>query len=288
MPRLFSTTLAAALLASLPAMAQSLVDPAWLKTHLADPNVVVLDIRPEAHYAMGHVPGAVQADYETAGWRVRQPDGAAGALPPVERIAATAGALGVGDNTHAIVFGDDFAAAARIYWTIKVLGHGDVSVLNGGETAWTAAGGPEETAIAAPHPAHFTPRYDANIRAELPEVASAVAEGGETLLDARPPAQWNGTAKTPVVKAFGHLPGAVWIDQTEALTADGATLKPKAALEALFAKVGDGPVIAYCNTGHLSATDWFVLSEVLHHPNTRMYDGSLSQWTADASRPMAK
>jgi len=255
MPRLFSTTLAAALLASLPAMAQSLVDPAWLKTHLADPNVLVLDIRPEAHYAMGHVPGAVQADYETAGWRVRQPDGAAGALPPVERIAATAGALGVGDNTHAIVFGDDFAAAARIYWTIKVLGHGDVSVLNGGETAWTAAGGPEETAIAAPHPA---------------------------------PAQWNGTAKTPVVKAFGHLPGAVWIDQTEALTADGATLKPKAALEALFAKVGDGPVIAYCNTGHLSATDWFVLSEVLHHPNTRMYDGSLSQWTADASRPMAE
>ena len=96
------------------------------------------------------------------------------------------------------------------------------------------------------------------------------------------------TGETAAVRAYGHLPGAVWIDQTEALRPDGSTLKPPADLAALFARVGHQPVTVYCNTGHLAATDWFVLSEVLHRPGTKLYDASMSQWTADPNRPVAK
>ena len=63
-------------------------------------------------------------------------------------------------------------------------------------------------------------------------------------------------------------------------------LKPRAELETLFAKIGREPVTTYCNSGHLAATDWFVLSEILGHPDVKLYDGSMSQWTADASRPV--
>ncbi len=278
----------AVMLAGFTASAQPLVGPDWLAAHRADPGVIVLDIRPSAQHATGHIPGAVSADYEKGGWRVKQADGAGGALPPIEQIAATIGAYGMGDTDKAVIVGDDFGAMARVYWTIKVLGHADVSILDGGWTGWVAANQPVEAGSVTPHATVFTAHYDPSIRADLPEVAQSIATGDATLVDARPPAQWEGTAKTAAVREYGHLPGAVWIDQTGALAADGAKLKPRTELAALFAKTGDKPVTTYCNTGHLAATDWFVLSEVLHHPRTKLYDASMSQWTADPARPVVK
>ena len=146
----------------------------------------------------------------------------------------------------------------------------------------------EAAAATVRHAARFTPRYDGSIRAELPEVERTLADGKRTLIDARPPGQWEGTAKSPAVKAFGRLPHAVWIDQSDALTADGTALKPRAELVKLFGKAGAAPITTYCNTGHLAATDWFVLSEVLHHPDVRLYDASLSQWANDPSRPIVR
>lgn len=288
MPRF---SIAAALLAlapMAPAAAQPLVSADWLKAHLSDPRVVVLDIRPHTQYAAGHVPAAVSAGFEETAWRVKQDDGAAGALPPVDRIAATIAGLGVGDRDKAVIVGNDFAGEARIYWTFKVLGHTNVAILDGGQKAWVDAAAPVETAPATRQPAHFTAHLDETLRATLEDVEHDIASGGENLIDARPVEQFQGTAKSPVVRTFGHLPRAVSIDQTEALTPDGTALKPKAELAVLFARVGDKPVTTYCNTGHLSSTDWFVLSEVLHHPHTRMYDGSMSQWTANPDRPVVR
>ena len=279
----------AALLFAAPAIgAEPLVSPDWLAAHLTDPNVVVLDIRPAAETTAGHIQGAVPADYEKAGWREKQSDGAGGALPPVERISALIGGLGVGDASQAVIVSDDFGAAARVYWTFKVLGHQDVSILDGGWTAWKSAGLPVSTATVTPHPASFTAHYDPSIRAGIAEVEQELKTGSALLVDARPTTQWLGLSKSPAVKAYGHLPGAVWIDQSDALTANGTKLKPKAELAALFARTSSKPVTAYCNTGHLAATDWFVLSEVLNRKDTKLYDASLSQWTNDDSRPVVR
>lgn len=270
------------------AAADPLVSPQWLRAHLHDAGITVLDLRPGTDYVSGHIPGSIGADYEHSGWRVSEPGGAKGALPPVADIAARIGALGVGDETHAVIVGDDFGAAARIYWTFKVLGHTDVSILDGGWSGWAAdAADPVDASKVTPLPAMFSARYDPTIRADAAEIESALATGDETLLDARPPGQWSGTAKAPTVARYGHLPGAVWIDQSEALRSSGA-LKPEAELEQRFAGVGDKPVTAYCNTGHLAATDWFVLSEVLHKPGTKLYDRSLSEWASDPSRPVVR
>ena len=117
--------------------AEPLVSAAWVAAQLGNPHVVVLDLRPGGAHAQGHIPGAVSADIETAGWVAPGPRGAAGALPPVGRIAAKIGALGVGDADQVVIVADDFPAAARVYWTFKVLGHAEVSILDGGWPAWT-------------------------------------------------------------------------------------------------------------------------------------------------------
>ena len=269
------------------AQAQALVSAQWLRGHLGDAHVVVLDLRPASEHDQAHIPGAVAADYEKGGWRVKQDDGAGGALPPVPQIAATIAGYGVGDADQAVLVSDDFAAAARIYWTFKVLGHTKVSILDGGWAAWHGdAADKVQAGPVTPRPATFTPHYDAALRAELPQVEAELRDGSATLVDARPPGQWKGSEKAPTVSAYGHLPGASWVNQSEAVGEDGR-LKPKAELEKLFGQVAaDKPATTYCNTGHLAATDWFVLSEVLKHPETRLYDGSLSQYAHDPSRKL--
>ncbi|CAH2604491.1 Sulfurtransferase [Rhodovastum atsumiense] len=285
---LLALALAGATLASARA-ADPLVAGSWLETRLSDgpgtgKRLVVLDVRPAAEHAAGHVPGAVSAEYGTAGWLARQPGGAAGALPPIEQIASTIGALGVGNDDHVVIVAEHFPMAARVYWTFKVLGHAEVSVLDGGWNAWR---GPQERGPVQPQPAQFTPQYNPSLRASLTEVALAASSGAATLVDARPLAQWNGTARSPVVRTGGHLPGAVWVDQQATLAPDGR-LQPAEHQAKLFSSLPAKPVITYCNTGTLAAGDWFVLSEVLGRPNTRLYDGSMSEWTADPSRPVIR
>jgi thiosulfate/3-mercaptopyruvate sulfurtransferase len=63
-------------------------------------------------------------------------------------------------------------------------------------------------------------------------------------------------------------------------------LKPKAELEKLFGAIAQKPVINYCNTGHQAATNWFVLSELLGRHGISLYDGSMSEWTEEPSRPV--
>jgi thiosulfate/3-mercaptopyruvate sulfurtransferase len=77
------------------------------------------------------------------------------------------------------------------------------------------------------------------------------------------------------------------LDESAILTADGR-LKSRDTLALLFAPAGGKPAIVYCNAGYLSAAEWFVLTEVLHRPDTKLYEGSMSEWTSDASRPVAK
>jgi thiosulfate/3-mercaptopyruvate sulfurtransferase len=264
--------------------AEPLVSAAWLAAHLADQHVVVLDLRPVGLHLAAHIPGAVSADCVNIAWTEQTPSGAAGALPPVGRLAATIGELGVGDADQVTIVSDDFAGAARVYWTFKVLGHAEVSILDGGMRAWT---GPLANGRVAQRPATFTVHYDGSVRAGLPDVAAAISTGDATLVDARPMSQWNGSERSPIVRVGGHLPGAVSIDQGKALAPDGR-LRPQAELAALFADTGSKPAIAYCNAGHLSATDWFVMSEVLHRPGVRLYDGSMSEWAANPSRPVQR
>jgi thiosulfate/3-mercaptopyruvate sulfurtransferase len=271
-----------------------LVSAQWLKEHQGDPAVVVVDVRSAIDgggaeaYVKAHIPGAVHSDYDKAGWRVTR-NGVPFMLPNKAELEKLIGETGIDEDTHVIVVpagvsATDFGAAARVYWTLKVAGHPAVSILDGGFAAWQAAAYPVETGKVAPAPRIFTLDLDERW---LAEVEAVERNEHVTLVDARPASFFVGKEKAPGAKAYGHIPGAINLDSATFYDPVTNRLRPKAQLEKIAESLPAGPVVAYCNTGHWAATDWFVLSVVLGRPDVRLYDGSMVEWTANAQRPIA-
>ena len=271
-----------------------LVSPQWLKDHLADPAIVVLDIRSAidggggAAYLQAHIPGAIHSDYDKAGWRVTR-NGVPFELPTVAELEKLIGETGIDEDSHVVIVpagvsATDFGAAARIYWTLKVAGHPAVSILDGGFAAWQAAAYPVEDGRNAPSPKIFSVKLDENLLAEVSDVERNVSA---TLVDARPASFFDGKEKAPASKAYGHIPGALNVDSASFYDPVTNRLRPKQVLATIARAIPVGPVVAYCNTGHWAATDWFVLSVILGRPSVRLYDGSMVEWTADPHRPVA-
>jgi thiosulfate/3-mercaptopyruvate sulfurtransferase len=236
-----------------------------------------------AEHAAGHVPGAVYVDLDDAladppGERGRHP------LPDPERFAAAMRRAGVSGSRPVVVY-DDWAgrAAARAWWLLRHHGHPDVRVLDGGWSAWQAAGGAVETgAGAAPVPGDFEPGTGdlrAVTAAEVPEVG--------VLVDARAPERYRGEVE-PIDPVAGHVPGAVNVPTDANLDAGGRFL-PAGQLRAVYAGVGataGADVAAYCGSGVTAAHD--VLAMELAGVEAALYAGSWSEWVADPGRPVAR
>jgi thiosulfate/3-mercaptopyruvate sulfurtransferase len=276
--------------------AEPLVSAQWLNSHRADANLVVVDIRSAIDgggataYAQAHIPGAVHSDYDKAGWRVMR-NNVPFMVPTVPELEKLIGELGIDEDSRVVVVPagvsyTDFGSAARAYWTLKLVGVKNISILDGGVAAWKAAGFPTESGVKAPSPKIFTATLDESLLAQEPEVETIQHSGGATLLDARPISFFTGKEKAPTAAAYGHIPGAVSLDSAKYYDAATNRLKPKLELEAISAQVPAGPAVSYCNTGHWAATDWFVLHEILGRSQVKLYDGSMTQWTADAKRPV--
>jgi len=277
-------------------MADPLVSPQWLAAHLRS-GVLVLDIRSAvdgggaAAYEAAHVPGAVHTDYVKDGWRATK-GMATGLLPDRAHLAELFAGCGITPASHVVIVGagtsaGDFSAAARVYWTLKIAGHHELSLLEGGMAAWRQAGLPVESGRNKPP---STPPYPivfvAGLRAELAAVERAVKQHDAVLLDTRSTGYFEGREKSPQAKRAGRLPDAVHVDHALSFDPASKRLKPVPELERLYA-LPNQPVMSYCNTGHQAATSWFILSEVLRRPGVSLYDGSMSEWTEDEARPVA-
>jgi thiosulfate/3-mercaptopyruvate sulfurtransferase len=267
-----------------------LVSPGWLAENLEQPGFVVVDVRGEADYAAGHVPGAVNGTYPDL-WRQRNWE-----LLPTEQLIANLASLGIANDAAVVIVpagGDatEFGNASFPQWVLRYLGHGNIAVLDGGFAGWLAAEPDRlDQTAAMPTPATFTARPDPTLRASTEEVAEAFETGSAVLVDARSPAQFRGEAKSSLVARAGHIPGAINLPNEQLYDTATHGLKPKDQLLALLpAAIADPetPIIVYCNTGHWSSIVWFVLHEVLGFTNVRLYDGSMQAWAADPQRPVA-
>ena len=277
-----------------------LVEPDWLAEHLQDPDIAVIDVRSAidgtdaAAFAAGHIPGAAYASYTGAGWRVAE-GAVPGKLPPVDQLEALIGSLGVDNNDTVVVVpagvgSTDFGSAARVYWTLKYLGHEDVTILNGGYSAWVDADGEVATGESAVTPANFTADPQPGLLADTAAVAAAQSAGGQ-LVDARPAAQYAGEAKHPAARAAGTIPGAASLEERLLVEQGTATFIDADEVRHLIDVAGirqDGPVVSFCNTGHWAATAWFALSEIGGLEGVALYDGSMTEWTQDDSRPLVQ
>jgi thiosulfate/3-mercaptopyruvate sulfurtransferase len=296
------------LLTALPAQAATpLVDVAWVKANLGKPGIVFLDVRSGAGvgkdwYLKGHIPGAVFTDYVRSGWRERTRDGVEGQLPPVDKLEVVIGAHGIDNATHVVLIPEgrsaaDMGAATRLYWTLKVLGHDTVSILDGGFTAWIADVDKDKKPVNPLQTADVVPVakvFKAKVRTEMlvtrADVQKAMA-AGTPLVDNRPYDFHVGLNKSPAAKTAGTLPGAQSIPEGWLTENNGGKFRSKAQLAKIYAnqKVAtEGAQITFCNTGHWASLGWFVSSEVLGNKQARMYSGSMAEWTQDAAAPVER
>lgn len=290
-------TLAGALMAGTAHAAEPLVGPDWLKANLADENIVVLDLREPAEegaadpYPAGHIPGAVPAPYAASGWRTTV-NNIPGMLPSEAEIEALLGRLGVENDDHVVIVSEglsssDFGAAARVYWTLEVMGHEEISVLEGGHAAWVAAGGEVETGPAGEIAAStYDATFDGTLVASLDDVKAAQA-AGVPLVDARPAAQYTGAETPKNVGVAGTIEGAVSLPHN-VLVKEGRDVIAAPTLASYREQIGvpeDGEQIAFCNTGHWASVGWFVLNKVGGNEKVKLYDGSMVEWAKAAGLP---
>lgn len=279
-----------------------LVSSAWLAKHLERDDVVILDIRSplakksRKDYEAGHIPGALYSEYPGA-WRTTR-NKVSGVLPSVEKLEAYLSELGISEDKRVVIVSDgssslDFGAAARIYWTLKTLGHKPVSILNGGYKDWVAdASRPVQKGTITPEGDFFEADFKPSLVISTDKVAAIVKAAGKDktlLLDARPLSYFKGKERHPDAKKFGRLPEAKNLDQATFFLANSSKLKATATLQTLVSSVvksKDAKVVSYCNTGHWAATNWFVMTELLGHKNVTVYDASMVGWTQNDALPI--
>lgn len=279
-------------------MSGPLITPDALAEGLSDPNLFVLDIRSAADggrqaFEAGHISGSVHSDYESDGWRVSA-DGAPGLLPSAEALSDLLGRIGLKPSDLIVIVSagrgaSDLAAAARVYWTLKTALHPRIAILDGGFRTWTTdASRPVATGPASARQMTVYPvSYDADMRSDVDRTLAAFEEKSASFIDARSASYFEGREKAGSAKVAGRIPGAWSHDYTHSVDPETLRLFPKEQLAQHFAGIGEGPVVNYCNTGHTAALNWFVLSEILGRKDVRLFDGSMTQWTQDPSRPVA-
>lgn len=281
--------------------AEPLVDVAWLKSKLGQPGIVVIDLRPaKALYLAGHIPGAVYSDYAKDGWREKNAAGVEGMLPTPEKIEALIGRLGIDNQTHVVIVPEgrsaqDMGTGTRVYWTFKVMGHDNVSILNGGFLAWVAEVDAAKKPVnplasddVKPAPKTFKAAVRKDMLIEKGDVQKALA-ASTPLIDNRPQDFYMGLSKSPAAKKAGTIPGALSIPDSWLTVNNGGMFRSKAQLAAIYKAANvptSGDQITFCNTGHWASLGWFVSSEILGNKAVKMYDGSMAEWTSDASAPV--
>ena len=270
-----------------------LVSTDWVAEHRNDPNVRIVEVDVDtAAYDQGHVPGALGWN-----WTTELCDTVVRDIVPKAKLEELLGRSGITPQTTIVLYGDNnnwFAAWA--FWQLKVYGHQDVRLMNGGRKKWLAEGRELETTTPTPTPTKYKAQDpDFSIRALLPEVQSAYKRSDAVLVDVRSPQEFTGEILAPpglpeTCQRGGHIPGAKNIPWGKACNEDG-TFKSREELQALYAGQGvtpDKDVIAYCRIGERSSHTWFVLKYLLGFQNVRNYDGSWTEWGNLVGAPVEK
>lgn len=260
-----------------------LVSPAWLSSHLGDPDVVVVQVdRSRAEYDAGHIAGS---RYLPLSALLVERDGVPNEVPPVGALDSVLQSVGIGDDSRVIITGDPLAAA-RLFFTLDYLGHGDrTALLDGGTPAWVAAGFPVANQTPVVSPADFTVRLAADRLVDFQWVRDHLDTPGVVLLDARPASDFLGTAGSS--PPTGHIPGARNIPWKMTLVGSPPQLQSEPWLLGVFYGVGVQPgnvVVTYCRTGMQASFLYFVARYLGY--DAKMYDGSFAEWIQQPGAPV--
>src|SRR5215469_12566642 len=195
---------------------EALVSTDWLAAHLGNPRIRIVDcsfklpgVTPTARedYLRGHIPGAVFFDID----EIAEPGTSLPhMIPSPELFARKMESLGIGDGERVVVYDSvGLSSAGRAWWMLRLFGHHDVALLDGGLPKWKAEGRPLETAEPSPPKAHFTPRFDPSLVRDKQALIDNVPTRREQVVDARAAGRFEGTAEeTRPGLRRGHIPSS--------------------------------------------------------------------------------
>lgn len=272
-------------------MSRALLTPAELASLIErGDKLSILDVRwtlqqPDGRddYREGHVPGAVYVDLEgDLADPAQAPERGRHPLPDAHAFAETVARLGIDEGDTIVVYDAwNSMGASRAWWLLEWAGLPNVRVLDGGLSAWTAAGYELEKGEVAP--SRGTARARSGKRRVINiDGAAAFPEHG-LLIDARAPERYRGETE-PMDPRAGHIPGAVNVPT--GFYMEGGRFRSPEEIRRVFAEAGvdeDAAVATYCGSGVTAAQAALALHEI--GVEVALYPGSWSEWSADPERP---
>lgn len=275
-----------------------LVSCDWLAERLDWPEIVVLDAsfflpnqqrNPVEEYRQAHVPGARFFDMdEVADKATHLPH----MLPNPQQFADAVGVLGVGNDTHIVVYDSNFfMASARLWWTFRVFGHDRISVLDGGLARWKAEGRPLTVKLATVTPRRFDANFRPQLVRDLEQIKALLKEAGAQILDARSPGRFAGIEPEPRAGLrSGHIPGSFNLFFKNLIDETTYRLKSPGELEGLYRAAGIDarrPVVTTCGTG-VTASILALGLYCIANENAAVYDGSWTEWGGRGDTPVSR
>jgi thiosulfate/3-mercaptopyruvate sulfurtransferase len=284
-----------------------LVETEWLAQHLSDPDLVVLDgtthlipdpkitytVKPgREDFEKAHIPGAQFVDLQAD---LSDNSGRYGRLrfmmPGPEAFAEAMGWFGVGERSRVVLYSATTPQwAARIWWMLRNYGFDNAAVLNGGLRKWVAEGRPVETGPARPRPAaRFVVRENRHLMVGKEVVREAIGDPQTCTINALSAEQHAGTGGNAYGRV-GRIAQSVNVPAASLIDPETGAFLPVAALRARFEAVGAFAApraVTYCGGGIAASTDALALT-MLGHPDIRLYDASMSEWSNDDTLPMER
>ena len=273
-----------------------LVDADWLKAHLDDSSIAIIDLSfNESNYLEAHIPGALFVDWQTELSDPQRPE--LYAIMAQADFQSLMTKLGIQNDATVVLYDDMHSRAAlRLFWIMRYYGHADIRLLDGGRRAWRRAGFVLESHAESevvdhrpetdPGSTYTVSGTNDAIKVAFETVENASSVGQPALVDARPWVQFIGDANAAAFHNGithlhqGHICGARNVPWRENFSIDG-TFKSKSELQDLYRgkldRQGDA-IITYCNEGLHAIVPWFVLSELLGYEHVAVYDDSLADW----------
>ncbi len=274
---------------------ESIVTTDWVADNLDNSNVRLVEVDVDtAAYDMGHIPGAVGWN-----WSTQLNDQLTRDILTREQLESLMSESGIGNDTTVVLYGDnDNWFATYAFWQLKMYGHADLKVMDGGRQKWIAEGREVTTDAPSVSAAVYSASApDTSIRATRDYVLGVAAgDNNVGLVDVRAPDEFDGTLLAPAhlpqegSQRGGHIPGAANVPWASAVAEDG-TFKSADELAELYGGkgiTGDSETIAYCRIGERSSHTWFVLTQILGHSKVRNYDGSWTEYGSIVGAPIEK
>ena len=268
-------------------MANALVTTEWLASQIGNKNMVLIDASffppgslrdAKNEYREKHIPGTVFFDIDSiADTSTNLPH----MLPSPELFAEKVGAMGIGNDSIVVAYDSQgIFSAPRVWWMLRIMGHHNVYVLDGGLVKWLAEGRAVTSDVSSSTPQKFVAHFNPELVRSLDQVKNRQTT---QLIDARGPGRFCGTEpETWPGRRQGHIPGAKNVPFAGLINADKTMLLPD-KLREKFAEIDlEKPIIANCGSG-VSACVLALALFQLGRNDIAVYDGSWAEWGLEAS-----